>query len=115
PSFQFKYQSPAHHVYVVSGPVTYLCDTGATTLRRYDGYAVNSNQANLDTDAELVGAGAARSLIAGDVSACQFNYAAGTPTRSALVTLSITLTHTTLGNSPESVTLLREVHMENTP
>jgi MSHA biogenesis protein MshO len=115
PNFQFKYQSPSHRAYIVSGPVTYLCDTTAKTLQRYDGYAVNSNQANRDTDAKLVGAGAQRSLIANDASACQFTYAAGSPWRAALVTLRLTLSHTTQGNAAESVQLLRQVHLENTP
>jgi MSHA biogenesis protein MshO len=114
-AFKFKYQSPSQRVYLVSGPITYLCDTTARTMRRYEGYSIATSQANRDTDAELMAAGATRSLVANDVGACQFDYTNGTPTRAALVTLSLTLTRTTPGNAAESVRLLRQVHMENTP
>ena len=44
PAFQFAWGSPGKRVYLVSGPVTYLCDTAAGTLSRYSGYSIASSQ-----------------------------------------------------------------------
>lgn len=110
PSFKFAYGSPAHRVYLVSGPVTYLCDEGGNTIRRYSGYSIDASQTNRDSAAELNAAGATSALIAGNVTACQFDYAAGTAQRSGLVSLRVTLT-----NSGESIWLAHQVHVENAP
>jgi MSHA biogenesis protein MshO len=110
PSFKFAYGSPAHRVYLVSGPVTYLCDESANTIRRYSGYAIDGNQANRDSAAELNAAGATSSLIANRVTACQFDFAAGTAQRAGLVTLRVTM-----ASSGESIWLLHQVHVENAP
>src|SRR5262249_31078432 len=66
----FTSGSPTHSVFLVSGPVSYLCDTNARTVRRYSGYTVAAAQSAVPTDAQLMSAGAARSLIAQQVSAC---------------------------------------------
>ncbi len=66
--FQFSGASPTHHVFLVSGPVTYLCDTTAQTLRRYWNYAVTAAQPTAATAAAL--SGAQSSLIAQNVTAC---------------------------------------------
>jgi MSHA biogenesis protein MshO len=108
PPFQFVYGSPGKRVYLVSGPVTYLCDTGAGTLTRYSGYSISSTQ---PTDAAtLLAAGASAALVAANVGACQFTYAAGTAQRNALATLTLALTQ-----SGESVQLLHEVQLVNAP
>ena len=108
PAFRFAYGSPGKRVYLVSGPVTYLCDTAAGSLTRYSGYTITSAQPT--TSATLLGAGATASLVASGVSSCQINYSAGTAQRNALATLSLALT-----NSGESVQLLNEVQMVNVP
>jgi MSHA biogenesis protein MshO len=41
----FNLESPARRFYVVSGPVTYVCDPAAGTLRRVSGYAIAAAQA----------------------------------------------------------------------
>ena len=38
-------QPSVHNAYLVSGPVSYVCDTRAGTLTRYSGYAITSAQA----------------------------------------------------------------------
>ncbi len=108
PAFQFAFGSPNKRVYLVSGPVSYLCDSGAGTLTRYSGYALSTTQAV--SAATLLAAGATASLVAADVAVCSFTYTAGTPQRNALVTLS--LTHSQSG---ESVQLLYEVQLVNAP
>ena len=44
PAFKFAYGSPGKRVYLVSGPVSYLCDTGTGTLTRYSGYSIQASQ-----------------------------------------------------------------------
>jgi len=106
--FQFAYGSPGKRVYLVSGPVTYLCDTSAGTLTRYSGYTISLAQPS--SASTLTAAGASSALVAGDVGACAFTYASGTAQRNALVTLTLQLS-----NSGEPVRLLYEVQLLNTP
>lgn len=110
PAFRFAYPSPTQRVYLVDGPVTYLCDTVAGTLLRYSGYSIASSQASRDSASELLAAGATQSLMANQIAACSFNYTAGTAERAGLVTLEITVR-----SQGESVSLLRQVHVDNIP
>ena len=108
PAFKFAYGSPGKRVYLVSGPVTYLCDTTAGTLTRYTGYSISSTQ--MSSAAALATAGAASATVASDVAACQFTYSSGTAHRNALATLALQL-----ARAGESVQLLQEVQMGNAP
>lgn len=108
PAFRFAYGSPGKRVYLVSGPVTYLCDTSAGTLTRFSGYTIQSSQPT--TAGALLGAGASQATVATGVSGCQFVYSAGTAQRNALATLTLGLS-----NSGESVQLLNEVQVVNVP
>jgi len=110
PAFRFAFPSPGQRVFLVDEPVSYLCDTGAGTLVRYSGYAITDNQADRDSDAELLGAGAASTLIATRVSACAMSYAPGTAQRAGLVSISLAVTDT-----GETVSLLHQVHVDNVP
>jgi len=106
PPFQFAYGSPEKRVYLVSGPVSYLCDTSAGTLTRYSGYPIASTQ---PTSAAAL-SGAASALVAANVASCSFTYSAGTAQRNALATLSLQI-----AQSGESVQLLNEVQVVNAP
>ncbi len=108
PAFQFAYGSPQKRVYLVAGPVSYLCDTNAGTLSRYAGYAIAATQPTSAAALQAAGASAAR--VANDVSACSFAFSAGTAQRNALATLTLALTQ-----SGESVQLLHEVPLVNAP
>jgi MSHA biogenesis protein MshO len=108
PAFQFAWPSPGRRVYLVSGPVSYLCDTAAGTLTRYSGYSISSMQPV--TAATLLAAGATAGSVAADVAACQFSYAAGTAWRNAVASLTLQLTR-----SSETVALLHQVQLINTP
>ena len=108
PAFRFAWGSPGHRVYLVSGPVTYLCDGTAGTLTRYSGYTIASTQPA--SAAALLAAGAAAGSVATDVAACQFSYSAGTAHRNALATLTLQLTR-----SGETVELLQQVQLVNPP
>jgi MSHA biogenesis protein MshO len=108
PAFKFAYGSPGKRVYLVSGPVTYLCDTAANSLTRYSGYTIAYTQPV--SAATLSAAGATAALVAANVGACAFTLTAGTAQRDALATITLQLTE-----SGESVQLLHEVQIANAP
>jgi MSHA biogenesis protein MshO len=108
PGFQFAFGSPGKRVYLVSGPVSYLCDTGAATLTRYSGYTIASAQPT--SAAALSAAGATGALVAGNVGSCQFTLTSGTAQRNALATLTLQL-----AQNGQFVQLLNEVQVVNSP
>lgn len=105
--FQFRFPSPSQRLYLIDGPVSYVCEGGE--LRRYWGYGISAAQAV--TGAALSGAGASSALVTDQVSACNFTYQAGTQTRAGLMTLVLTLSDGT----GEQVRLLQQAHVDNTP
>ncbi|MGC2029294.1 MAG: prepilin-type N-terminal cleavage/methylation domain-containing protein [Steroidobacteraceae bacterium] len=108
PAFQFAFGSPGKRVYLVSGPVSYLCDTAAATLTRYSGYTIAGTQPA--SAAALSAAGATAALVAANVASCQFTLTAGTAERNALATLTLQISQ-----NGQSVQLLNEVQVVNTP
>jgi MSHA biogenesis protein MshO len=108
PAFQFAFGSPGQRVFLVSGPVSYLCDTAAATLTRYSGYTIASAQPT--SAAVLNAAGASATLVASNVTGCQFVLSAGTAQRNGLATLTLQITQ-----SGESVQLLHQVEVVNAP
>lgn len=110
PAFRFAYQSPSQRIYLVSGPITYLCDPAVGTLVRYSGYTIAADQSTRDTAAELLAAGATLTLMANDVTACTFTYQAGTAERAGLLSMQLHL-----GEQGEAIALLSQVHVDNVP
>lgn len=110
PPHRFAYESPEKRVYLLDGPVSYLCNPAAGTLTRYSGYAVAASQADRDSAGELLAAGAASALMADRVVGCAFGYAPGTAERAGMLTLEIGI-----GEQGETVSLLAQVHVDNTP
>jgi len=108
PAFQFAFGSPGQRVFLVSGPVSYLCDTAAATLTRYSGYSIASTQSA--SAAVLNAAGASATLVASNVAGCQFVLSAGTAQRNGLATLKLQI-----AQSGESVQLLHQVEVVNAP
>src|SRR6202049_3256025 len=108
PAFQFAFGSPGQRVFLVSGPVSYLCDTAAATLTRYSGYTIASAQPA--SAAALNAAGASAALVASNVAGCQFALSFGTAQRNALATLTLQI-----AQSGESVQLLHQVQVVNAP
>ena len=110
PGFQFAFESPAQRLFLIDGPVAYLCDPVGGTIVRYTDYTIAADQTTRDSAAELLGAGAMATVMANRVSACRMDYAAGTAQRAGLVSLELTLS-----DSGESVSLLHQVHVDNVP
>jgi MSHA biogenesis protein MshO len=108
--FRFAYPSPTQRVFLVDGPVTYLCDTVFRTLTRYQGYAIQVNQAAVATHGGLLANGATASLMATQVTGCSFDYTPGTAERAGLVSLQIVVSA-----QGETVSLLSQIHVDNVP
>ncbi|MCB1772446.1 MAG: type II secretion system protein [Gammaproteobacteria bacterium] len=108
----FPAQSPGQRFYITDTPVAFLCDTTAGSLRRYWGYTRRSQQSDVDSHAELTTLAnpAEHALVANGVSACGFDYAPGTPTRNAVLSLRLTLTE-----RGETVTLFEQFNVSNLP
>ncbi|MFQ5515079.1 MAG: type II secretion system protein J [Myxococcota bacterium] len=107
-SFDFIRRSPRRRLYVVEGPVSFLCDTTAQTLTRYSGYAPTASQPTNPLAAPIATAQAA--TLASGVASCQFSYAPGSSQRASLVTLALTL-----ARDGSQVRLLEQVHVVNAP
>lgn len=100
---RFSHDSPTRRVFLVEGPVTYVCSP--PQLLRYDGYAVSTLQP--------VPPAGTPTVVAGSVQACAFDYDAGTATRNAVVSVALSLADS--GALTERVRLIRQIHVANTP
>ncbi len=108
----FPQASPDQRFYLVDTPVSYLCDLGAGTLRRYQGYSIRASQADVDSNAELTALPnpAENALLADRLTGCAFSYAAGSGTRNGVVSIRLQLTR-----DGESVVLHQQVLVSNLP
>jgi len=104
--FQFTNHSLNNRVYLVDGGISYVCNGGQLT--RYSGY----NFTNSVQPVPPAGLGETVALMSDNVGNCAFTYVAGTPQRSGLMTLDLTVTDAATG---ESVRLLHQVHVDNVP
>ncbi len=99
-------ESPTKHFQISpsSGPVSFACEgvggssNGTGTLKRYTGYNFISTQ---PSSFSVTGA-----LLADYVSDCQMSY----DTDNGLTTIRLTITR-----ESESVTLMHQIHVDNTP
>lgn len=98
---KFTGASTRQRMFVVDGAIGYSCTGGF--LRRYSGYGI-------PTTLSFPPASGNDDVVTADVTNCNFNYDAGTATRAGLISMSITLS-----SGGESVNLLHEVHVDNTP
>jgi MSHA biogenesis protein MshO len=108
PAFQFSFSSPGKRVYLVSGPLSYLCDTSSGLVTRYSGYSISTTQPV--SAAALTAAGASSGLVATNATGCQFTYASGTSQRVGMATLMLQL-----GSNGQIVQLLQQTHLVNAP
>ncbi|MBU0499603.1 MAG: prepilin-type N-terminal cleavage/methylation domain-containing protein [Gammaproteobacteria bacterium] len=112
----FPQASPEQRFYLVDTPVSYLCDLGSGTLRRYQGYSIRANHSDVDSDQELNGVlsilpnPAERALLAERVTGCAFSYTPGSGTRNGVVSIRLELTR-----DGESVVLHHQVLVTNLP
>lgn len=113
----FASQSPAAnssagHFQVVQTPVTYHCANGALT--RYWDYTIQTSQP-LTTAALALGPSPKSALLANNVTACSFIYSSVSVNSSkALLEIQLSL-QSSGSNNGGTVTLLQQVHVDNTP
>jgi len=102
---QFPFASPGNRFQVVQHAVTYECDMGTRTLRRYWNYGILAAQPTPP-------AGGSNALLAGDVVACDFTYdtPSGTAVRTGVVTLTLRVQR-----DLELIRLFQQVHVNNVP
>jgi MSHA biogenesis protein MshO len=119
-NFSFPQASPYQRFFLVDTPIKYICDTasGTETLRRYQNYNIVSNETAVDSHAELLALSnpAEHSLLADQVTGCNFSYSSGTAERNAVLTISLTVSEFDhLSNVTEDITLLHQVSVVNLP
>jgi len=102
--------SPKNRVFLVDAPITYLCDEGQGTLRRYANYTAATLPTAHDTPGELAGPGVSNELITQGLTSCDFQVPAVAANQ--LQTASVRLTTTRNG---DSVTLLHISRGQYTP
>jgi len=103
--FQFSYESPNNRVYLIDTAISYVCNAGQ--LMRYTNY----NFTNKPTQV-VPPVGGNSALMADNIGNCAFTYNSGSPSRSGLMTLDLSVTDADTG---ETVRLLHQVHVDNAP
>ena len=101
------HDSPGRRFFIVTTPVSYVCDPGAKTVTRYAGYGFSATQPT------SFGTGTS-ALVATDVSACTFDYSANVAPQVGLLTLRLTLTKS-VSTGSENVSRYHAVHVNNVP
>lgn len=111
PGFDFAFRSPTQRFFIVTSPISYVCDTAARTLTRYQGHPLTAAQTAVDTNSEL-SALTAGALMARNVVSCEMEYQAGTTERAGLVIIGLTIQDP---DTNENIRLLHQVHVDNVP
>ena len=111
---QFPLASPGNRYQVISGPVTYGCDTATGLITRYWGYSISAVQPK-----PPAGAGLSTAILVGEsngslplkVASCQFTYTNNVVAqRNGLVLMQLQLQ-----KNNESVRLFQQAHVSNVP
>lgn len=101
------HDSSGKRFYVISGPVTYECNTATQQVIRYSGYAITAAQPT------AFGVGA---RIADYVTGCAMDYDPnGVAPQVGVLTLRLVLSRTMSGGAAETVSLYHAVHVSNLP
>lgn len=111
----FPTSSPLQRFSIVDTPISFICDVTTDTIRRYSNYPITTNHNNIDQHSELVSAGASHALVSNKVDECTFEYNAGSAARSGLITIRIKVSETMPSGHIESINLVQQVHIQNTP
>lgn len=101
---RLPFESPSKRFQIVTEPVTYECAPAVAggALRRYTGYGFPTSQAGPP--------GGTATVLASNVTACNFVYAQQAGRRAGLVALTLQLTQ-----GGETISLYYQVHVSNVP
>ncbi|MFT5221226.1 MAG: MSHA biogenesis protein MshO [Planctomycetota bacterium] len=106
-AFMFTRKSPGQRLFVVDGPVSYICDLATSRITRYSGYSFAASQPTVAADFS----GGSSGVVVSQINSCAINYDVGSAQRGGIVTTSITLTSA----ASENITLLHQIHVANLP
>lgn len=104
---QFRSKSPRDRLFVVTTPVSYLCDTVGGTLTRYSGYAIQATQPTSAATLNAL-AGVSSALVAGRLSACSTTTSTTDVQDRGLVTFALSL-----AEQGEQIRLVHQVQLDN--
>ena len=104
----FPFSSPSNRFQTVSTAETFACDMTNKLLLRYSGYAIPTS-GQPSSIATLNGLATARQL-ASNLSGCKILYIPGALQRNGLLTVYLTLTQ-----NGETVTLMHQMNVANSP
>lgn len=119
PAFRFRNRPPneSSRLFLVRGPVAYICNSAAGTLRRYDNYAITTNLPTNESAAQLGAVGVRNSVLATDITACSLTC----PGTSNAAPRCLTALHVALGlsggtgNHTESTQIYQQFPVDNVP
>lgn len=108
---QFAFPSPQQRLYVIDTPVTYLCSPAAVggLVTRYSGYTIQSTQP-INSGVAPLSTATSQAPLTNNVTACTFTYTPGSLQRNGILTMSLSISQ-----SGETITLLRQVSVDNGP
>ena len=98
--------SPSRRLHVVTGPVTYRCDSATGRIIRYWDYPISAAM-------QLPPVGGRSAILADRVDSCAFKYSEQGNVRSGLVGISLVLR--VAGETEGTLALEHQVHVDNTP
>lgn len=107
--FASSLPSPVNRFQVVTGAVSYHCNPATGQIVRFANYSITLAQRTTDsgfTDGT-------RSILATNVTACNFSSASAAGTHTAVLTMSLSLRGTSTNSG--TVSLQQDVHVDNTP
>jgi len=107
------HDSPGKRFFIISGPVSYVCDPAAGTIRRHWNYGGGSGSTPVASQPTSFASGSS-ALIAENVAGCAFSYSDVGP-QLGLLTVQITLRRQLFDGTAESVSLYHAVHVNNSP
>jgi MSHA biogenesis protein MshO len=107
------HDSPGKRFFVISGPVSYVCDAAAGTMRRHWNYGGGTGSEPVAAQPTTFSSGSS-ALIAENVIDCSFKYSNVGP-QLGLVTMQVSLRRQLFGGSAETVSLYHAVHVSNAP
>jgi MSHA biogenesis protein MshO len=107
------HDSPGKRFFIISGPVSYVCDTAARTIRRHWNYGGGTGSRPVAVQPTTFASGSS-ALIAENVTGCAFNYSSVGP-QLGLLTMQVTLSRQLFGGNAETVSLYHAVHVSNAP
>jgi len=112
PAFRFRDTDTTHRMFVVSGPVAYICNAAANarTLRCYERYPITNASPASEAAAQLSGADVI--VVADNVTSCRMRCVSGTRSTTAVRVRSRSRSPSA-GGGTESIRVFQQSAMDN--